>query len=88
VRDIAFLVDREIPAGQLVETIENSIGNCIKKTNIFDLYQGKNIDPAKKSIAIRIMFNFGENKTSEEIQEIMDEIVQNLQNDYNIELRE
>jgi phenylalanyl-tRNA synthetase beta chain len=88
VRDIAFLVNRDVPAGQLVKTIENSVGSCIKKTNIFDLYQGKSIDHTKKSIAIRIMFNFGENKTSEEIQEIMDEIVQNLQNDYNIELRE
>ncbi|MDD4029085.1 MAG: phenylalanine--tRNA ligase subunit beta [Caldisericia bacterium] len=87
-RDIAFLVDRDIPAGQLVKTIQETAGYCIKKTIIFDLYQGKNIDTTKKSIAIRMMFNFGQNKTSEEIQEIMDDIVQSLHNVYNIEIRE
>jgi phenylalanyl-tRNA synthetase beta chain len=87
-RDVAFIVDRTIPAGKLIKNILETAGYCIKKTIIFDLYQGKNIDPTKKSIAIRIMFNFGENKTSEEIQEIMNDIVQSLQNVYNIEIRE
>ena len=53
-RDFAFIVDRTVRAGDLVRTAQNADRKLIADATVFDVYEGKGIDPGKKSVAIAV----------------------------------
>ena len=53
-RDFAFIVSKDIKANQIISTIKNINPTLIKSINIFDVYEGENIDNNSKSIALNI----------------------------------
>ncbi len=53
-RDFAFLVNKDTRAQDLTEVIQNIDKNLIKEIKIFDVYEGENIPPDKKSIALKV----------------------------------
>jgi phenylalanyl-tRNA synthetase beta chain len=54
VRDFAFVVDRKVRAGDVVRAAQNVDRKLITNVGVFDVYEGKGIDPDKKSIAIAV----------------------------------
>jgi phenylalanyl-tRNA synthetase beta chain len=53
-RDFAFIVDRNVLADAIVRAAEGADKALITSVEVFDLYEGKGIDPGKKSIAIAV----------------------------------
>lgn len=53
-RDFAFVVDRKVKAGDVVRAAQNVDRKLITNVGVFDVYEGKGIDPDKKSIAIAV----------------------------------
>lgn len=53
-RDFAFIVDRNIAAADIVKAAQGADKNLIAATEVFDLFEGKGIEPGKKSIAIAV----------------------------------
>ncbi len=53
-RDFAFLVDRSVKAGDLVKAAQGVDKLLISGVQVFDVYEGKGIDEAKKSVAIAV----------------------------------
>lgn len=53
-RDFAFVVDRKITADAIVRAAEGADKNLVVSVEVFDLYEGKGIEPGKKSIAIAV----------------------------------
>jgi phenylalanyl-tRNA synthetase beta chain len=53
-RDFAFIVDRAVRAADLVRAAQNVDRKLIVKVGVFDVYEGKGIEPGKKSIAIAV----------------------------------
>ncbi|MFB9269457.1 phenylalanine--tRNA ligase subunit beta [Bradyrhizobium erythrophlei] len=53
-RDFAFIVDRSVKAGDIVRSAQNVDKKLITDVTVFDVYEGKGIDPDKKSIAIAV----------------------------------
>ena len=53
-RDFAFVVDRAVRAADIVRAAQNVDRKLITNVTVFDLYEGKGIDPGKKSIAIAV----------------------------------
>jgi phenylalanyl-tRNA synthetase beta chain len=53
-RDFAFVVDRAVKAGDLVRAAQSADRKLITNITVFDVYEGKGIDPGKKSIAIAV----------------------------------
>jgi phenylalanyl-tRNA synthetase beta chain len=51
-RDFAFLVGAETPAGDLIRPIMGADKALIEDVSLFDVYEGKGIEPGKKSVAI------------------------------------
>jgi len=51
-RDLALLVERDIPAGAVLEAIREVAGEYLTDVRLFDVYQGKGIDPLSKSLAV------------------------------------
>lgn len=59
-RDIAFIVDKNVMAGDVKEVIEASGAPLVKQVNIFDVYQGENLPEGKKSIAYSLLYQHPE----------------------------
>jgi phenylalanyl-tRNA synthetase beta chain len=53
-RDFAFVVDRGVSADAIVRAAEGADKVLVAAVDVFDLYEGKGIDPGKKSIAIAV----------------------------------
>ena len=75
-RDFAFIVDRSIKAGDIVRTAQSVDRKLISNVSVFDVYEGKGIDPGKKSIAIAVTLQPREKTmTDEEIEALAGKIV-------------
>lgn len=55
-RDMALVVDKSIPASAVVEAIKGATGAPLVDVLLFDLYEGDNLPPEKKSLAFRLTF--------------------------------
>ncbi|MDL2274110.1 phenylalanine--tRNA ligase subunit beta [Oscillospiraceae bacterium OttesenSCG-928-G22] len=55
-RDIAVVVDRAIPVGQILDCIREEAGELLRSAELFDVYTGSQIDGAKKSVAFSLLF--------------------------------
>ncbi|MFD0938860.1 phenylalanine--tRNA ligase subunit beta, partial [Methylobacterium trifolii] len=53
-RDFAFVVERAVPAGDLVKAALNAERKLIAGIDVFDLYEGAGIPEGSKSVAIAV----------------------------------
>jgi phenylalanyl-tRNA synthetase beta chain len=53
-RDFAFVVENNVKAADLVRAAQSVDKKLIVGVSVFDVYEGKGIDPGKKSIAIAV----------------------------------
>ncbi len=53
-RDFAFVVDRAVKAADILRATQSVDRKLIADVTVFDVYEGKGIDPGKKSIAIAV----------------------------------
>jgi phenylalanyl-tRNA synthetase beta chain len=75
-RDFAFVVDRAVKAADIVRAAQNVDKKLITGVTVFDVYEGKGIDPGKKSIAIAVTLQPREKTmTDEEIEALAGKIV-------------
>ncbi|NOY72965.1 MAG: phenylalanine--tRNA ligase subunit beta [Gammaproteobacteria bacterium] len=51
-RDLALVVDVELPAETVITAIREIAGECLIKLQLFDVYQGEGIDSGRKSLAL------------------------------------
>jgi phenylalanyl-tRNA synthetase beta chain len=75
-RDFAFIVDRGVRAGDIVRAAQGVDRKLITGVTVFDVYEGKGIDEAKKSIAIAVTIQPREKTlTDQEIDAVAAKIV-------------
>ncbi|HHX48973.1 MAG TPA: phenylalanine--tRNA ligase subunit beta [Clostridiales bacterium] len=78
-RDFAIVCEKNIPAQAIIDIIEEATQPYTKSINIFDVYQGKQIEENKKSIALRVILQSDTKSLSEnDINEITKKVVKNL----------
>ncbi|MEC4167312.1 MULTISPECIES: phenylalanine--tRNA ligase subunit beta [unclassified Pseudomonas] len=51
-RDLALLADRDVAASVVLDVIRENAGEWLTELRLFDVYQGKGIDPHRKSLAV------------------------------------
>ncbi len=79
-RDFAFIVDKNVKAGELMTIIKNCDHQLISRIDIFDVYEGSNIGENKKSIAISIKLQSMEKTLDEQsIEEVSQKIISSVQ---------
>lgn len=61
-RDIALVVDKDLPAGEIQKVIEKAGGRLLKEVTVFDMYQGEHMEEGKKSLAFSLRY-FDEKST-------------------------
>lgn len=82
-RDLALLIDNNINYKQLEELALKSERKLLKQVNLFDVYEGKNLEEGKKSYALSFVFQDNE-KTLTDIQ--VDKIIEKLMGSFSKEL--
>lgn len=87
--DLAFLVDKAVDAGKILNDIENIAGKYLSNLTLFDVYDGKNIEAGKKSLAFNIKFSAKDRTlTDQDINPIIDKIIKMLKDKYDGQLRD
>ncbi|MBQ7573056.1 MAG: phenylalanine--tRNA ligase subunit beta [Clostridia bacterium] len=87
-RDIAMLVDKATPVADIERVIQKAGGNLLENLTLFDVYEGKQVEEGKKSVAYSATFRATERSlTGEEVQAIFDKIVKKLEGQLGAQLR-
>jgi phenylalanyl-tRNA synthetase beta chain len=88
-RDLAFLVDVGVSAGELLAHARQALKSCSVLVQLFDLYEGENTPSDKKSLAISFTFQaIDETLTDEAVAKRMEKVLNSLVGSYGVELRE
>lgn len=88
-KDMAFILDKDIASGDIVDTIKSAGGKYLIDIEVFDVYEGDKIDKNKKSIAYSLTFNSNESTLNdEEITVIFNKIIDIITSKYNAILRD
>ena len=75
-RDLAFMIDAAVRAGDVVKAAESAERSLIAKVGVFDVYQGEGVPEGSKSIAIHVTLQPRERTlTDAEIDAAMSKIV-------------
>ncbi len=87
-RDLALLLDEQVEFAQVEEIARQSEKKLLKKVELFDVYQGKNLPAGKKSYAVNFILE-DEEKTlnDKQIDAIMQKLIKNLTGKLGAELR-
>jgi phenylalanyl-tRNA synthetase beta chain len=87
-RDIALVVDKDVPASEIERTIFRA-SKILKSTTIFDVYEGEHVEEGKKSVAISMMFQDEERTLDEKtINEAMDKVLSAVEKAFHAKLRQ
>jgi phenylalanyl-tRNA synthetase beta chain len=75
-RDFAFVVDRKVKAADILRAAQSADRKLVSNITVFDVYEGKGIEPDKKSIAIAVTIQPREKTlTDQEIEALGAKIV-------------
>ena len=87
-RDLALLVSQDVEFAQIEQTARQAERKLLKKVELFDVYEGKNLPQGKKSYAVNFILQ-DEQKTmgDKQIDAVMQKIIQSLKKQLGAELR-
>jgi phenylalanyl-tRNA synthetase beta chain len=88
-RDISITIDKSVAASEIINTVIQINPNIIQSTNVFDVYEGKNIEEGRKSIALGLILQ-DKSRTliDKDADELVELVIKSLQNEYSAQLRE
>ncbi|AST92800.1 phenylalanine--tRNA ligase subunit beta [Sutcliffiella cohnii] len=87
-RDIALVIDRSTPAGDLEKVIRTAGGSLLKEVRIFDLYEGDKIAEDKKSVAYSLRYYHPDHTlTDEEVTKVHEKVLTALEEQFGATLR-
>ena len=87
-RDLALLVDKSVQFAQIEKIAFDSDRKLIKSVNLFDVYEGKHLEPGKKSYAVSFTLQ-DETQTLNDkvIDKVMQKLIKNLEEKAGARLR-
>ena len=87
-RDLALLIDQNIEFAQIEEIARQTEKKLLKKVELFDVYEGKNLPAGKKSYAVNFILQDTEKTMGDkQIEAIMNKLIANLKQKLGAELR-
>ncbi|MBO5538264.1 MAG: phenylalanine--tRNA ligase subunit beta [Prevotella sp.] len=87
-RDLALLIDKSVEFAQIEQIARQTEKKLLKRVELFDVYEGKNLPAGKKSYAVNFILQ-DEQKTlnDKQIEAIMQKLIANLTKQLHAELR-
>ena len=87
-RDLALLIDQNVEFAQIEQIARQTEKKLLKKVELFDVYEGKNLPAGKKSYAVNFILQDPEKTMGDkQIEAIMNKLIANLKKQLNAELR-
>ena len=87
-RDLALLVDKSVEFAEIEKVAYMSEKKLLKKVELFDVYEGKNLPEGKKSYAVNFILQDEEKTLTERhIEAVMTKIIANMKKQIGAELR-
>ena len=88
-RDLAFLVPPgDVAAGDVLEAARGAAGKLLEAVEVFDLYQGDDLPPGMRSVALRLRFRArGRTLTDEEVDRACRRVVWKVKEETGVEPR-
>ena len=87
-RDLAVVVDKSVAASELMSNVRAVAGTYLTDLRLFDVYEGKGIDPKRKSLALGLTFRDQSRTLSDDVvNEAVDQVIDSLEKNYKAELR-
>jgi phenylalanyl-tRNA synthetase beta chain len=89
VRDLSFLVDRNVPYEDIRQTLGKTAVPLLEGFDVIDHYAGESIPKDKKSLSLRFTFRSPKGTLlAEEVDKAEQKIIKNLTSAFKIQLRE
>jgi len=86
--DIAIVVDANVPAATVLETVRAAGGKLLARAEVFDVYRGEQIAAGRTSLAIALTFRARDRTlTDEDVAPVREKIVARLREQLGGELR-
>ena len=87
-RDLALLIDKKVQFAEIEKIAYETDKKLLKSVELFDVYEGKNLEVGKKSYAVSFVLQ-DENATlnDKQIDKLMQKLIANLQNKLDAKLR-
>ena len=87
-RDLALLLDKSVQFAEVEKIAYDTERKLLKAVELFDVYEGKNLEPGKKSYAVSFLLQ-DEHATlnDKQIDKIMQKLIANLENKLGAKLR-
>jgi phenylalanyl-tRNA synthetase beta chain len=87
-QDLAFVVDEEVPAAEILAAIREAAGELLRELEVFDEYRGEQTGEGKRSLAFRLAFGSPERTlTDEDVAPVRASIVDELATRFGAVLR-
>jgi len=88
-RDISITIDKSVAVSEIINTVIQINPNIIQSTNVFDVYEGKNIEEGRKSIALGLILQ-DKSRTliDKDADDLVELVIKSLQSKYSAQLRE
>ncbi|WP_263262081.1 phenylalanine--tRNA ligase subunit beta [Pseudomonas sp. RIT-PI-S] len=87
-RDIALVVDQTVASEAVLAVIRENAGEWLADLRLFDVYQGKGIDPHRKSLAVGLTWQHpSRTLTDDEVNSTTSQILTSLEQRLNATLR-
>ncbi len=87
-RDLALVADRDVASSAVLQVIRENAGQWLTDLRLFDVYQGKGIDPHRKSLAVGLTWQHpSRTLNDDEVNATTQEILTSLEQRLNATLR-
>ena len=87
-KDMAFVVKKDVTAGELLQQIKKSGGRLLTKVDIFDVYVGENVGNDEKSIAFSLTFSDSTRTLNDnEVMELFNKIIKDVETKIGAQIR-
>ncbi|MDD4718512.1 MAG: phenylalanine--tRNA ligase subunit beta [Bacilli bacterium] len=88
-RDVAFIVDKQLNSSDIINIIKKAGGRLLTNIDVFDVYEGSNVESNKKSIAYSLEFSdHSKTLTDEEVMVIFKKIISDVESKLGAKLRD
>ena len=87
-KDMAFIVKKDVTAGELLQQIKKSGGKLLSNVDIFDVYVGENVGEDEKSLAFSLTFQDATKTLNDaEVMDVFNKIIKDVETKIGAQLR-
>ena len=88
-QDLAVVVPADVPAAQVLEVVRRAGGRLLREASVFDVYEGDQVPPGKRSLAVRLVLRSAERTlTDKDISGVRRKVLAALERELEATLRQ